>query len=130
MTRAQNKDPLWGAENVAHVADRRAQVFFRAHRKEDCSLPRRDSRTMFDVAETTGQEVLGRNEPVVKVIDLFRDLRRQRITVVPRITGMRRTVLSWCVCQELTHRQHSKAISPTRYTKLAILVGHGPHGTS
>ena len=38
MTRAQNKDPLRGAENVAHVADRRA------HKEEHCFLPRRDSR--------------------------------------------------------------------------------------
>ena len=60
--------------------------------------------------------MLGRDEPVVNAIDLFRGLRPQRITIVPRITGMRRTVLSWCVCQELTHRQHSKGVSPTRWT--------------
>ena len=51
-----------------------------------------------DVAETTGQDVLGRDEQVVKVIDLFRGLRRQRITIVPKVTGMRRTVQFWCVC--------------------------------
>ena len=60
--------------------------------------------------------MLGRNEPVVNAIDLFRGLRPQRITCVTRITGMRRTVPSRCVCQELTHRQHSKGVSPTRYT--------------
>ena len=79
----QLQHPLQAAASGAHVADLRVQVVFSIQYGE-LVLAERGQPHTFGVAETARQEVRGSLEPVARVLDRSRGLRRTRITVCPQ----------------------------------------------